>query len=335
MAIPVIMKGSDYSKYDSYTIKSCEDDTVAGISTGKSKQKKRKSPSADRNEDSLSIFTLPGNEALYIVADGHYDSRASEMAVLEFPVILSRNLENNRKIEALYVSVFELDERIRSSQISTNPEVPNWRLEGNSTTTFAAALKQGNEIDYISIGSPYIFELKKIPGLFWDSIRINHLNKKHKKPLYEPSLGHKMPLISSIKEDFEYLYKNSGITDYDKIVDEVGKYINEEGNLSVEASVFVKDFIFKKPFNYPGEGTEMYNLISPAIGIGKFALEEDSPLLLTTDGINKHCSGVSIKKLAKFVSNSNLGEGVEKYFETVMKKSTYKGSDNIAMIAFR
>ena len=59
MALEILMKGSDYSKHDTYNVAKFSDNVVAGISAGSSKNAKKKYLEDKTNEDSLAVATLP------------------------------------------------------------------------------------------------------------------------------------------------------------------------------------------------------------------------------------------------------------------------------------
>ena len=151
------MLGSEHKAYDRYTLLN-QGNSVAAITSGRSKNHKNKESEEFPNEDSLGVVTLSNGWQLYMVADAHFGHHASEIAVVEFPKILEARLGSDIQ-KAMYESIFDLGDVIRNSKPRVKDPYSDANMKSMSETTFIAALKKGREVFYASVGDSFIYKL--------------------------------------------------------------------------------------------------------------------------------------------------------------------------------
>jgi len=328
MSINNLMLGSHYPEQDKYHLETPKDGVVMGISAGRSENAKSKDMP---NEDSIGYVVLSDGSELYMVADAHDDSYASELAVSEFAGILEKNLESNPDVQkALEISAYDLDDKVRESKpMVVKDYAGDDPIKSMSTTTFIAVLKKDDKFHYISIGDSYLYKFKEDCA--------EKVSPKNDHADMRGWIGqNRMILLSKIENFLNVSHK----TRLNEVGEEMRNYVYEnperkaaEGHeqTNVEARLG-REFLLQAQ----EQGRIDYDSFRQIMDIGEVDLNAGESLVLVTDGIDaiKHAN---LLEVIAEKANQDLKIGMKTLFDIGLTWELDERipSDNISFVAIR
>ena len=319
MTNPHLVLGKDYVKPKSTAVIPLADQTLAGVSPGRKPCILKKQ---DGNEDALAHVVLPGGARFLLIADGHFGSLSSEMAVTRFGQVLGD--EGLPMAERMLIAHYALDQIIREAATGTGPA---------SATTFISVYLDERELVWCSTGDSYL----------WLMDRGNHRQANTTQDLF---LGD-----GSMQVFFRMLQK-WGLTDVLTEPDDLIRIIcllvriNCEVAGGTPSRETISELLAKVTSisgNSPDFGVDdiiepwhplHLNMARLTPHVGRANRRSGERLMLVTDGIDEATSGLSREQVIALACED---KPLEKVAKTLLDKTLGRagGGDNLTFLLAR